>query len=303
MTKVVVIEDEEYAYQAIEKKLQQYPDLELVREVELITDSTSVIPFVDTISDDGNIADIYFVDWELKFKVGTKSIEHIFKLLSQRKFSFLDKFWICISNKPGNKIPELLSEYFPLNYNYVTPGKGNIIEQSTKSGKNHFQECIFKAREFLALQNKPDWINDIDFKTLITFDNYNGHYYDLRYIVNAENEGNAFTVTVEAAICFISFDPFGLLLFMDKEKGLHVYLFKMNDAAKAIKEPLQLEGKRIFFYNPYFIENGHLKEKFKDYITHHIKFIKGLSIPDIEPKIIQCFDKIRRELESRKILI
>lgn len=275
--KVVIIEDNPSDYNRVKTNLKLYYTgiVELlpvpcIGEMEQFVETPAGAQFKERTLFDSYIAmlkdviaDIYIVDWELKFSDmrDVTNPKEIFKALP-KNFRYRNKYWIFYSAPASNDLLAYLHEYVPSPINRDTPGKGSMITTYGEDDYNLFQKSMDKAIQYVASQKVPDWAESFDLgpDTAIK-----AIYYDLEEIdpLNWVRHMSVFPLYAKGTICAAWEKPYGILLFLDYYKTLKVFVFRSDDL-EGFKSELQLTGGKGFYFNPIFFDDrGLLRKDFR----------------------------------------
>lgn len=274
--KIVIIEDNKRDYQKLASKID-YSNFELLGYA--IEPNTNFRDYVNVLS--LNQGEIYFVDWKLLFYDGEYAPNDIFCLLEGNNFDFLNKFWIFYSEPEGNKVADFLPNYFPNAGYYHMPGKGNIIGQITKSGKDHFKEAIDKALTFINKHKVPVELKEIEVGDIITVREFGGACYDTDEPNSLSSGGKTiFQLTRELFLCMAYDSSFGIILYFDDNNyQLKKQILRFNDATTVVKERIGTrmidQSRKGFFYNPtFFDQDRQVINSLVDYVNINLENIK-----------------------------
>lgn len=264
--KVAIIEDAKIEYDLVKEKVLKTPELDLIEEINLTTESY----FQDFCKLILNTPiDIVFVDWELEFKDRESSIRKIFEWLVNNKYIFQDKYWVFYTNK-YMKMPGYVRRHFFNNPNcYEMTGKDEItgIEETyrTENDKileNHllvkenlFRRAILTGKKYLESIRVPETINSLEGEERSQVSIRFTRVIDLDEKPGTEASGLV-RFCIKRFVCYAFNDDNGIFIYFDSTTHILKFtLVKVTQSNSHVRIELQGFPKvKSLIYNPYFFD-------------------------------------------------
>lgn len=297
--KVAIIEDKKIVYDEIKKHVLRNPkDLEFedrVRFVENCLNSEYYLNMLMLYK-----ADIYLVDWDLRFQDGSKtSADYVLKAIEKNAdFDKKDHYWIFYSGEYV-KINTFSKRFFENNAGcFETEGIENLIPLSgdPEYNRDFFREAIDRAIKYLDSTKSPQWSLDLTINNDLP--DVEIDMYEQGSIRSVTRDGklekirsNRIKFKLERFLYFIwshEVDRGMLCLLDEKNNNYQFYLINIRNKSGSVTcnfddypEDLFVKSTGFLGRSEFFTDNATLKNKFQE----HLK-LRSTMLNNIESRLM-----------------